>query len=121
MPTVGHDEVVARRKAALSPQARVQLDVFAEAFSVGAQIAGRRHALNLTQAEVAARSGVQQADVSRIERGVVVPSMSTVQRLATALDARWVLVDAADPPAPETAKTSGRRRGSHGRSVAAAR
>lgn len=94
MPTVGHDDVVARRKAALSPSGRVQVEVFKEAFSVGAQLARRRHELNLTQADLSARSGVQQADVSRIERGVVVPSMSTVQRLADALGARWVLVGA---------------------------
>ena len=101
MPTISHDEVIARRKASLSPTGRVQLEVFKEAFSVGAQLARRRRELNLTQAELSARSGVQQADVSRIERAVVVPSMSTVQRLAEALDARWVLVDAAGP-----AKTS---------------
>ena len=57
MPTRGHDEVVARRKAALSPTGRVQLEVFKDAFSVGAQLARRRHELNLTQADLSARAG----------------------------------------------------------------
>lgn len=95
MPTEGHEAVLARHQARLSGQNQVQLEVFKDAFSVGAQLARRRRELGLTQAEVAARSGVQQADVSRIERGAVVPSMSTVQRLAGALQARWVLVSEA--------------------------
>jgi ribosome-binding protein aMBF1 (putative translation factor) len=105
VPTVGHNDVVARRKAALSPAGRVQVEVFKDAFSVGAQLARRRHELNLTQADLSQRSGVQQADVSRIERGVVVPSMSTVQRLADALGARWVLVGA-ESEASQSTKVS---------------
>ena len=99
MPTERHEDVAARLTADMSPEGRGQVDAFKYAFSVGAQLATRRRELGLTQAEVSARSGVQQADVSRIERGVVVPSISTVTRLAGALDARWALVDAASPPA----------------------
>jgi XRE family transcriptional regulator, regulator of sulfur utilization len=107
MPTKTHAEVVARRKASLSDRGRVQLEVFTEAFSVGSQLAERRRELKLTQAQVADRSGVNQADVSRIERGVVVPSMGTVQRLAAALDARWVLVEnSGSPSAPSDTKAA---------------
>lgn len=101
MPTRAHAEVVARRRAELTEQGQAQLKVLAEAFSVGAQLTARRRDLGLTQAQVAERSGVSQADVSRIERGVIVPSMGTVQRLASALTARWVLVDdPGDQPSP---------------------
>lgn len=108
MPTVSHDDVVARRKGALSERGRAQVEVFSGAFSVGAQLAERRRLLKLTQAELSARSGVQQADVSRIERGAVVPSMSTVQRLANALQARWVLVDASTTSATGPTVKTGR-------------
>ena len=77
MPTGGHDDVVARRKAALSSSGRVQLEVFKKAFSVGAQLARRRHELNLTQADLSARSGVQQADVSRIEAALAAVRSAT--------------------------------------------
>ena len=89
-----------RLTADMSPKGRAPGRTCSSTRSQSAlQLATRRGELGLAQAEVSARSGVQQADVSRIERGVVVPSMSTVIRLAAALDARWALVDASSSPA----------------------
>lgn len=93
MPTTPHAEVIVRHEATLTERGQAQLEAFREAFSVGAQLARRRRELDLTQIQVAERSGVSQADVSRIERGAVVPSVGTVQRLASALEAHWILVE----------------------------
>jgi len=48
----------------------------------------RRTRLGLTQAEVAARSGVPQPNISSIENGRVEPSSATVERLERALQRR---------------------------------
>ncbi|WP_428115247.1 helix-turn-helix domain-containing protein [Candidatus Poriferisodalis sp.] len=42
---------------------------------------------DLTQAELAERCGIDQADISRIERGATSPTARTLQRTAAALDA----------------------------------
>ncbi len=46
----------------------------------------RRHELQWTQADLAAKSGVAQEEISRIERGRKSPNMDTYARLAVALD-----------------------------------
>ena len=48
--------------------------------------------VGLTQAELAERCGIDQGDVSRIERGSVNPTARTLQRLADALDAKLQFV-----------------------------
>src|SRR5260370_24177604 len=58
---------------------------------ISSLMAGRR-ALNLTQAQLAERSGVAQAEISRIERGRKSPTMDTYSRLAAALGLRLSLV-----------------------------
>lgn len=55
---------------------------------LGEQLAHRRRTRGLSQRQLAARSGVNQADVSRIERGALSPTTATLERLARALGAR---------------------------------
>lgn len=45
----------------------------------------REHA-QITQKELAERTGIYQADISKIERGLGNPSLSTLERLADGLD-----------------------------------
>lgn len=40
----------------------------------------------ISQSDLAAKSGIDQSDISKIERGVANPSISTLARLADALD-----------------------------------
>ncbi|QKW08295.1 helix-turn-helix domain-containing protein [Streptomyces sp. NA04227] len=47
----------------------------------------RRKELSLSQAQVAERSGLTQAKISRIEGADAVPTLSLLRRLAAALDA----------------------------------
>lgn len=44
-----------------------------------------REIANITQKELAARTGIYQADISKIERGIGNPSLSTLKRLADGL------------------------------------
>ena len=59
--------------------------------ALGAQLLEARKARHLTQPELAAATGVQQAEISRIERGLSNPTAATLNRLAAALGQKVVL------------------------------
>jgi ribosome-binding protein aMBF1 (putative translation factor) len=65
---------------------------FGVGIGLGLQFHDARVAQGLTQRELSERSGVRQADISRIERGAGNPTESTLQRLAGALERRLELV-----------------------------
>jgi transcriptional regulator with XRE-family HTH domain len=50
-----------------------------------------RRAAGLTQRQLAAKSGVQQADISRIEAGDANPTLATIAALGYALGAEFTL------------------------------
>jgi transcriptional regulator with XRE-family HTH domain len=56
--------------------------------NLGKNLRAARTKLELTQEEVAARSGVQAGEVSRIERGLRDPQVSTLEKLAAAVETR---------------------------------
>ncbi len=56
------------------------------------QVVDLRERHGLTQGQLAERCGVNQADISRIERGSTSPTARTLQRIADALDADIRLV-----------------------------
>lgn len=53
---------------------------------LGALIAARRKSLGLTQGELAEAVGIEQESMSRIETGIITPSLSRLHSLADALD-----------------------------------
>ncbi len=55
------------------------------AWKTGNALAEARSARGLTQSQLAEKSGIDQSDISKIERGQANPSVSTLQRLAEAL------------------------------------
>jgi transcriptional regulator with XRE-family HTH domain len=61
--------------------------VASDGFTVelGRQLARSRREHGWSQRDLAARSGVDQADISRIERGVLSPTTATVGKLVSAL------------------------------------
>lgn len=61
-------------------------DVYAQTFALGETVAARRSELHLSQVQLAARTGIPQADISRIERGKGNPTLATVTKLLNALD-----------------------------------
>jgi DNA-binding XRE family transcriptional regulator len=90
-----YSEIMDRRDARLSPEGREYLKVFEQAYGLASEVIGLRLKLGLTQAELAKRCGVDQGDISRIERGETSPTMRTMQRIADALGAEVHLVEKA--------------------------
>lgn len=54
--------------------------------NLGKNLRAARKKLELTQEQVSERSGVQAGEVSRIERGLRDPQVSTVEKLASAVE-----------------------------------
>jgi len=54
--------------------------------NLGKNLRAARKKLELTQEQVSERSGVQAGEVSRIERGLRDPQVSTVEKLAAAVE-----------------------------------
>lgn len=87
-----YEDAAALRRAKLSPKGRRQLRQFEQAATLAAQVLEFRTRSGLTQGELADRSGVTQADISRIERGSANPTEKTLCSIADALDADLCLV-----------------------------
>ncbi len=67
--------------------AQLSADYLAVA-DLGTNLRGARERLGLTQEQVAERSGVHATEVSRIEAGKRDPQVSTVRRLAAAVEVK---------------------------------
>ena len=91
-----YDEAVASRRARLGSEAAEQGEIFAQAYKIALQVMDLREKHGLTQAQLARRCNMSQADISRIERGSTSPTARTLQRIADALEADLRLV-ARDP------------------------
>lgn len=68
------------------------------------QLKRRRVALGLSQADVASRAGIEQSQVSKLERGLDV-RLSTLMKILTALDLDLDIVPRARPGTLETQPT----------------
>ena len=90
-----YNDVTAERRARLSAEARRQRAIFEPAYDVAVQVIELREKHGLTQAELAERCGIDQGDISRIERGSTSPTARTLQRIADALSADVRLVERA--------------------------
>src|SRR3989442_4936577 len=74
------------------PEAVAQLDVMRQRYARGGQIAMLRKRQKLTQPALAKRSGVEQADISRIERGFGKPTEENLAEIAPAPCVRLAVV-----------------------------
>lgn len=64
---------------------RVQFDEDAYAFYTSQILLATRKEAQLTQAELGRRIGTNKSYISRIENGIIVPSVATFYRIASAL------------------------------------
>ncbi len=90
-----YKEISAGREARLAPEALAQQQVFEQAYDIALQVIELRERRGLTQAQLAERCGMDQGDISRIERGSTSPTARTLQRLGDALEADVRLVSRA--------------------------
>jgi ribosome-binding protein aMBF1 (putative translation factor) len=63
----------------------------AASIMVGQTVAAARAKKGLSQKELAEVTGIDQSDLSKIERGVANPSVGTLKRIADALDAQLLI------------------------------
>ena len=61
------------------------------AFLIGQAVRERRLALGLSQIELAARAGMTQPALSRLEAGGVIPTIPLLDRISGALDADLIV------------------------------
>lgn len=90
--TGSYEKIIAGRSAGMTPEAEAQREVFAEAYDIALQVIDLRRQRGLTQKQLAERCGIDQGDISRIERGSTSPTAKTLQRIAEVLDADLRLV-----------------------------
>jgi ribosome-binding protein aMBF1 (putative translation factor) len=87
-----------RRRARRSPEYRVAQERLAPYEVIARFVIQRRAELGLTQAQLAERMGTSHSAISRVESGQHRTSVATLQRLAAALDARFVMGFESGPP-----------------------
>jgi transcriptional regulator with XRE-family HTH domain len=114
MPAVRHEDVRDELLAGLGEEGRRHYEAFGaiyEARQLAGRLAELRAEADLTQRQAAKLAGVDQADLSRIESGQVVPSLPTLLRLLDAVGGTLVVTSRRRSP---TAPTASRRRQSGG-------
>ena len=75
------------------PAAVAELRAFDERFRLASELLGARKAAHFSQKTLADRSGVQQAEISKIERGEVVPTLTTMSKLLQPLGHRLAIIE----------------------------
>lgn len=67
------------------PEDEKEYELTKPGFELMLALIDARHEANITQKELAERSGVRQSNISRIEVGACSPTVATLQRLAMAM------------------------------------
>lgn len=79
------NQYVEKRHQYNSVEAKIAQNVFSRAYSLSSAILEIRQLKSMSQSKLAELSGVQQADISRIESGSKSPSMPTFFKLLEAM------------------------------------
>ncbi len=69
-------------------ETKKEYDAMEPEFQLTIELLRLREELNITQQELADRTGINRADISRIEHGNANPSLKTMKRLASAMGKR---------------------------------
>ena len=72
----------------MDPELKAEYDALEPEFAIIQAMIDARKESGLTQKELAARTGIAQADISKLERGNANPSLRTLQRLAAGMGRR---------------------------------
>ena len=68
-----------------NPEFRAEYEALEPEFSIMQVMLDARKSAGLTQAQLAERTGIAQADISKLESGNANPSLKTLQRLAAGM------------------------------------
>ena len=77
-----------KRKALENPDVKAEYDASQPEYDIIQAMIDARNKEGLTQKELSERTGITQADISRIENGTRNPSLGMVKRLANGLGMR---------------------------------
>lgn len=75
------------KKFADAVRSQIQSE-YQETFGLGETVAKRREELHLSQMDLAEKTGISQADISRIERGKGNPTFNTLRKIFVVLQLR---------------------------------
>lgn len=92
------NDLVAEARAE-GPQAIAQLERLQHRYFLGGQIAMLRARQGITQEELETKTGIDQSEISRIERGLGNPTEDTLAKLGDGLGVRLAYVSEGDPVA----------------------
>lgn len=70
------------------PEFKAEYDALEPEFAIIQAMIDARKESGLTQKELSARTGIAQADISKLEHGTANPSLRTLQRLAAGMGRR---------------------------------
>ena len=84
-----YDELASQRRG--SDEYRQGRAEGERAYLLGRAVRERRLALGLSQVELAARAGMTQPALSRLEAGGVIPTIPLLERISAALDADLIV------------------------------
>ena len=74
-----------KKKVLKNPEVKAEYDALQPEYDIIQAMIDARNYLNITQKELSERTGITQADISRIENGTRNPSLNMVKRLAKGL------------------------------------
>ena len=74
-----------KEKVLQNPEVKAEYDALQPEYDIIQAIINARNEQHMTQTELAARTGITQADISRIENGTRNPSLAMVKRIAEGL------------------------------------
>lgn len=74
-----------KKKALKDPKVKAEYDALQPEYDIIQAMIDARLEQNMTQKELSARTGITQADISRIENGTRNPSLNMVKKLAQGL------------------------------------
>jgi ribosome-binding protein aMBF1 (putative translation factor) len=85
MAKTNFDQYVEKRRKRATAESRAAREVFTQAYVFASALMQARKASGMTQSALAEKSGVQQADISRMENGSMIPTLNTFMNLMDAL------------------------------------
>jgi transcriptional regulator with XRE-family HTH domain len=91
------DDYISELRERYNDQERAHLDAEMRRFDLAGQLLSLRFDAGVTQQQLAERSSISQADISRYERGLGNPTRATIDALAVALGAHMELVRNSEP------------------------
>lgn len=74
-----------KKRALLNPEVKAEYDALQPEYDIIQAMIDARVKQNMTQKELSNKTGITQADISRIENGTRNPSLSMVKKLAKGL------------------------------------